>query len=39
MVKSYHLLTNVKERIRRGEEKLYNKPNDKLIGSYFRRDN
>ena len=26
---------SIKERIRRGEEKLYNKPNDKFIGSYF----
>ncbi len=26
---------SIKERLRRGEEKLYNKPNDKLIGSYF----
>jgi hypothetical protein len=26
---------NIKERLRRNEEKLYNKPNDKLIGSYF----
>tara|TARA_B110000285_G_scaffold8012_1_gene8259 strand:+ start:943 stop:1566 length:624 start_codon:yes stop_codon:yes gene_type:complete len=27
--------TDIKERLRRCEEKLYNKPNDKLIGSYF----
>jgi len=26
---------SIKERLRRGEEKLYNKPNDKFIGSYF----
>jgi len=26
---------SIKERLRRGEEKLYNKPNDKYIGSYF----
>jgi hypothetical protein len=26
---------SIKERLRRNEEKLYNKPNDKLIGSYF----
>ena len=26
---------SIKERLRRGEEKLYNKPNEKLIGSYF----
>ena len=26
---------NIKERLRRNEEKLYNIPNDKLIGSYF----
>ena len=26
---------NIKERLRRNEEKLYNKPNDKFIGSYF----
>jgi hypothetical protein len=26
---------SIKERLRRSEEKLYNKPNDKLIGSYF----
>ena len=26
---------NIKERLRRGEEKLYSKPNEKLIGSYF----
>ena len=27
--------SDIKERLRRNEEKLYNKPNDKLIGSYF----
>ena len=26
---------DIKERLRRNEEKLYNKPNDKFIGSYF----
>ena len=26
---------DIKVRLRRNEEKLYNKPNDKLIGSYF----
>ena len=26
---------SIKERLRRGEEKLYNKPNEKYIGSYF----